>query len=58
MSVNMRAKADRGRRSRALPGGNLTNDRPGADEKKGAHGGNMVFPVGAERSAATETDIL
>jgi len=26
--------------------------------KKGAHGGNMVFPVGAERSAATETDIL
>jgi hypothetical protein len=28
--------------------------------KKGAHGGNMVFPVGAERSGATgvETDIL
>jgi hypothetical protein len=26
--------------------------------KKGAHGENMVFPVGAERSAATETDIL
>jgi hypothetical protein len=26
--------------------------------KKGAHGGNMVFAVGAERGAATETDVL
>jgi hypothetical protein len=26
--------------------------------KKGAHGGNMVFLVGVERSAATGTDIL
>ncbi len=33
--------------------------RAGApSRKKGAHGGNMVFPVGAERSGATESDIL